>query len=87
MPVLSSTDSDKDGISDVNEGLNDADNDGIPDYLDNSEVSNKLPIDDEQNILQTVAGNKLMLGNIARLSKGLSANNVAISKEDILGGS
>ncbi len=44
QPVLSADeDTDNDGISDLDEGLNDSDQNGIPDYLDNMPGTNVLP--------------------------------------------
>jgi hypothetical protein len=44
LPILvSSQDSDNDGIDDLTEGTSDDDNDGIPDYLDNIKMENVLP--------------------------------------------
>jgi len=42
LPLLTSDDSDKDGIPDINEGIGDTDGDGIPDYLDNIDSCNIL---------------------------------------------
>ncbi|HEY6527428.1 MAG TPA: Ig-like domain-containing protein, partial [Cellvibrionaceae bacterium] len=43
LPVLTTQDSDSDGISDADEGLVDTNGNGIPDYLDNVASNNLLP--------------------------------------------
>ncbi|RYD92787.1 MAG: hypothetical protein EOP50_12195, partial [Sphingobacteriales bacterium] len=43
LPVLTTQDSDSDGISDTDEGLVDTNGNGIPDYLDNVASNNLLP--------------------------------------------
>ncbi|MDF1821777.1 MAG: Ig-like domain-containing protein [Alcanivoracaceae bacterium] len=54
LPVLTTADSDGDGIDDQTEGLDDADRDGIPDYLDAvSQVGVQQPAADENGADQT----------------------------------
>lgn len=46
LPELTAADSDGDGIADNEEGLGDTDNDGVPDYLDNTPQINLQPLAD-----------------------------------------
>jgi hypothetical protein len=46
LPELTNADSDGDGIADNEEGLGDTDNDGIPDYMDNTPQINLQPLGD-----------------------------------------
>ena len=81
--VLDSTsDSDGDGISDEEEGIS-TDNDGIPDFLDNSAVSNEIPLGEESvNVVKTANGLTVALGQMAKLLK-VSANGIAISLDEL----
>ena len=63
-PVLSAdTDSDGDGTSDAEEGLGDADNDGIPDYKDNIPEANLAPIvAGSTQVIEASPGTTIALG-------------------------
>ena len=63
LPVLTTADSDGDGVSDVEEGLGDSDNDGIADYLDNTPQINLQPIG--ESFAQAQDGVTLALGATA----------------------
>ncbi|MFW2405214.1 MAG: choice-of-anchor U domain-containing protein [Gammaproteobacteria bacterium] len=56
------TDSDGDGTDDATEGAGDADNDRIPDYLDDVPNSNQLRIADDGRLLEAETGLTLRLG-------------------------
>jgi len=65
-PELSSElDTDGDGISDLAEGYNDADEDRIPDYLDDNTVTTQLPVSEDAGSIQTEAGLSIRLGETA----------------------
>lgn len=69
-PVLmDNSDSDGDGISDAEEGFADSDGDRIPDYLDNMEQSNLIPINDNSALLESSTGTTISLG-LNALSEG-----------------
>jgi hypothetical protein len=73
LPNLSSSiDSDGDGISDVSEGHQDSDFDGIPDYLDHINGSSLLQLNvgsdaenDNSYLMQVESGLSLTLGKVA----------------------
>ncbi len=69
------TDSDDDGISDAEEGFGDSDGDRIPDYLDNSDSPNLLPVDTGTASLETNTGLRLRLGDDA-FSSGSSSPRI-----------
>ena len=86
-PVLSRfSDSDNDGVNDVDEGLNDTDNDGIVDYLDSindpSFLHTAVIINSNsfQNLMETQKGFSLRMGRTA-----ISTNDpgAKISSQDI----
>ncbi len=79
---LTELDTDKDGVSDQDEGLADDDQDGIANYLDTDNNPSRLLLS-EQTYLQTLNQDKLSLGTIKRLSTGLLADNTVISVPDI----
>jgi hypothetical protein len=65
-PVLSAgNDSDGDGVSDLDEGTGDSDQDRIPDYLDSVDAANQLPSNDNDAVMQVDNGLKLRLGETA----------------------
>ncbi|MCP4429611.1 MAG: DUF5011 domain-containing protein, partial [Gammaproteobacteria bacterium] len=82
-PVLSSNDSDGDGINDITEGIGDIDNDGIPDYLDDLEATSLIPgkagVTDSW-LLNVQPGLRLRLGKLSLLSgrytSGVTADEV-----------
>lgn len=83
-PVLSAfIDSDFDGLSDQAEGLSDHDLDGVPDYLDDEENTATLPTGASEQPITTLAGYRLTLGDIAKMSEAQSAANAVISEFDI----
>lgn len=62
------TDTDADGISDLDEGMADTDQDGIPDYLDNLDETHLLPEQGRTTdayIVEADAGVKLALGEVS----------------------
>ena len=68
LPVLTSIDSDGDGIPDDQEGFDDTDRDGIPDYLDAIPECNVLPEEeafDNGYLVEGDPGVCLRLGNFA----------------------
>ena len=77
------TDSDNDGIADAVEGLNDDDQDGIPDYLDNNTNPNMLPMHSNEEPIQTLSHLHMSLGDMAKLTKGALAQNGLLSYNDL----
>jgi Zn-dependent metalloprotease len=63
LPELTTVDSDGDGVTDIEEGLGDSDNDGIADYLDNTPQINLQPIG--ETFAQAQDGVTLALGAAA----------------------
>ncbi|WP_199528734.1 Ig-like domain-containing protein [Pseudoalteromonas sp. bablab_jr010] len=85
MPQLSSEDTDFDGIPDNEEGYGDADNDGIPDYLDADSlalnvVQEKLN-ESEFFLMETEPGLQLSLGHVAFVAHG---TNTGVSVQEVL---
>jgi hypothetical protein len=83
LPVLTNEDSDGDGIDDVDEGYGDADNDGIPDYLDG--LSNPALMQTRAGIydkwlLNAQAGLTIRLG---KFSLAAGHHNARLSAQDI----
>ena len=59
-------DSDGDGTSDADEGLDDSDGDGIEDYLDSNDDVSILPVGgDGEQVMETESGLRLKLGSTA----------------------
>ncbi|WP_157755411.1 choice-of-anchor U domain-containing protein [Marinobacter salinus] len=82
-PLLTSLDSDGDGIADDIEGYVDTDGDGIPDYLDNLEPENlirAMAAMGDEYLIETEPGLKLSLGYTALTSK---KNGAMVNVEDI----
>jgi hypothetical protein len=80
-PILTSIDSDSDGISDEVEGDQDTDSDGIPDYLDRVVDTNRLQsYQGDSFVLQADPGLKLSLGDSAFSAAVPGAN---INESDI----
>ena len=85
MPQLSSEDTDFDGIPDNEEGYGDADNDGIPDYLDADSlalnvVQEKLN-ESEFFLMETEPGLQLSLGHVAFVAHG---TNTGVSEQEVM---
>ncbi|MFQ3234974.1 MAG: hypothetical protein ACI9C4_000527 [Paraglaciecola sp.] len=87
-PTLSAfNDNDNDGMSDIDEGLNDADGDGIPDYLDAISEQYLMPTEvilnskTFQNLMETQKGLILKMGTLA---KGTANAGTKISSQDIV---
>ncbi|WP_435275915.1 immunoglobulin-like domain-containing protein [Psychrobium sp. nBUS_13] len=76
-------DSDGDGISDKKEGTGDSDNDGIADYLDNDSNTSRLPIADDNEPLQTLAGYTLSVGQEIISSEGGRVENASLTFEQL----
>ena len=68
-PVLTNADTDGDGFNDDTEGHGDSDNDGIPNYLDHSTLSNNVvpgrSATANQFLMETEAGLKVRVGKVA----------------------
>jgi len=78
-PILSTgTDSDNDGLSDLAEGINDVDGDGIVNYLDNDGNTSRLPLVDQHKPLQTLIGTRLSIGTLIRTAKPVTADNAIV---------
>lgn len=83
-PILDgNVDSDNDGISDSDEGVDDTDGDGIPDYLDNSSDRSSLPVLNGQQPIRTQPGIALSLGVTNGLANGQQASGAAITLTDL----
>ena len=68
LAALAAGDDDGDGVDNVTEGRNDADEDGIPDYLDNSSEPTVLPTSTPNAFAQTNPGTRLAVGEAAIVS-------------------
>jgi len=64
VAALGNADSDGDGQSDSDEGVDDSDNDGIPDYLDSNSNTTELPTESGDNIV-VESGIRVTLGETA----------------------
>ncbi|BAJ03844.1 M4 family metallopeptidase [Shewanella violacea] len=82
VPDLGDSDSDKDGISDVEEGLADSDGDGIPDYLDNDNSPIRLPIADNSHVILTSSFSEIKLSKLNILAHGLNAKTAELAKDN-----
>ena len=79
-PTLGSS-TDSDGEFDADEGFGDADNDGIPDYLDNIDETYLAPAGPDQGqIMQAAMGNTISLGDCAF---ALGADGVWVSESQL----
>ena len=79
-PILAlDADTDGDGLSDAVEGYGDSDGDGIPDYQDNIEASNVVPM--ENGFMQTEA---CMLVSLGAASLVMGDNNVTVSESELV---
>ena len=75
-------DTDGDGVSDAEEGLDDSDGDGIPDYQDNIVESYLAPVGgDSTQVMQAPAGTTIALGDSV-FSAG--TNSVGLSEEQLV---
>ncbi|MEY8199711.1 MAG: choice-of-anchor U domain-containing protein, partial [Colwellia sp.] len=82
--TLRSLDSDRDGISDINEGFSDEDSDGLPAYMDNSTIAYLQPLHINAALVklaETEPGLQLKLGKFALLQ---SSDGVELSQQEIL---
>jgi hypothetical protein len=80
---LTTTDTDRDGVSDVNEGYSDDDNDGLPEFLDISTIPYLQPLHVNSSVVklaETEPGLHLSLGKYARLQ---FSDGVQLSKQEI----
>lgn len=84
LPLLTTQDSDNDGITDSDEGFEDTDGDGIADYKDNSDDLSQLPLSEGSDSLLSEAGISLSLGSLAQqLGAGLAVD-AEISEQDLI---
>lgn len=79
-PLLTSGDSDGDGINDVTEGYGDSDRDGIPDYMDANSDPTLLQTQ-EGYFLQTETGLRIRMGQTSFASNRDSAT---LTEDDIV---
>ncbi|MFQ3209596.1 MAG: hypothetical protein ACI9HU_001090, partial [Colwellia sp.] len=82
--TLRSLDSDRDGISDIDEGFSDDDFDGLPAYMDNSSIPYLQPLHINAAVVklaETEPGLHLRLGKFALLQ---SSDGLELSQQDIL---
>ncbi|MCW8833366.1 MAG: thrombospondin type 3 repeat-/CalX-beta domain-containing protein, partial [Colwellia sp.] len=80
---LSTTDTDRDGITDINEGYSDDDKDGLPQFLDTSTIPYLQPLHVNSSIVrlaETEPGLHLQLGKYARLQ---FSDGVQLSQQEI----
>ena len=83
LPALGEDDTDNDGISDEDEGYNDADYDGIADYIDANAKCNLVPeiaAEDYHYMLEGEEGVCLRTGEFALVSEG---EGVLLTADDI----
>ncbi|WP_197061131.1 immunoglobulin-like domain-containing protein [Colwellia psychrerythraea] len=80
--LVSSSDSDHDGINDSDEGYSDSDGDGIADYLDNDSNTTRLPSSENTEPMQTTAGLIMSLGSLVS-SQGVTSNEASLSVDDL----
>jgi hypothetical protein len=79
QPVLTSADSDGDGVNDNTEGFGDNDGDGIPDYLD--AISNLSIIQTQEGyMIQTESGVQIRLGQTAYTG---NTDSASITESDV----
>ncbi len=85
--LIADADSDNDGILDTEEGFADSDDDGIMDYLDNESDTSILSMGNgnaKGKSINTQSGLSLKLGRASLLAKGLAANGVSVTEEDLM---
>jgi len=78
------TDSDNDGINDIEEGYSDTDGDGIVDYLDDNSNPTELPSSDNTAPMQTAPGLTMALGSIVRTASGSATENASLTLEALV---
>jgi len=80
---LSTTDTDRDGISDSDEGYGDDDLDGLPDYLDTSTIGYLQPLHVNSSVVklvETEPGLSLQLGKYAQLQ---ASDGIQLSQQEL----
>jgi len=84
QPTLRDLDSDRDGLSDLDEGFSDDDLDGLPAYLDNSTIPYLQPLHVNSAVVklaETEPGLHLRLGKFALLQ---NSDGVLLSQQEIV---
>ena len=76
-------DTDLDGVSDLDEGYSDGDNDGIAQFLDSDTNTSRLPYFDGMDSIQTQKGLHLSLGNIVRTANLGLGSQASIAAEEL----
>ena len=84
LPLLTDSDTDGDGISDIAEGYADQDGDGIPDFKDATQSTNELPVSGGIRKLQAPVGIQLSLGTIVQQKAGGLANSASLTQEELI---
>ena len=82
--ILGNLDSDRDGVSDLDEGFSDDDNDGLPAYMDNSTIPYLQPLHVNAAVVklaETEPGLQLRLGKFALLQ---NSDGLQLSQQEIL---
>ena len=82
--ILGNLDSDRDGVSDLDEGFSDDDNDGLPAYMDNSTIPYLQPLHINAAVVklaETEPGLQLRLGKFALLQ---NSDGLLLSQQEIL---
>ncbi|NVK23556.1 MAG: hypothetical protein HWE10_01385, partial [Gammaproteobacteria bacterium] len=78
LPTLDATDSDGDGIADIDEGFADSDGDGIADYLDDSSLQSNeqvIALGNDNAIIEVAEGLTLTIGETLKsIDKGQSSD-------------
>jgi len=83
QPRLTSSDTDRDGLTDVSEGYADTDNDGLPAFMDTSFIPYLQPLHVNSavvKLMETEPGLHLVLGKYARLQY---SDGVQMSQQEI----
>jgi hypothetical protein len=88
-PRLTGTDTDRDGIADNIEGFNDADGDGLPDFMDSSSIAylQQLHVNSaETKLMETEPGLQLRLGKYAlqQFSDGVQMSQSDIDETQLI---
>lgn len=83
-PELSNDiDSDGDGLNDNEEGFNDVDSDGIPDYLDDDPNRTRIPLQNTKRHIQVDSGLQLEIGNLAKQVNANQVTNATLNEEEL----